>query len=238
MLVSVVIPVLNEASHIGLTLAAARRDYGPDEVELIVIDGGSDDETAGRVPSDVRLLHAPRGRAVQMNRGAAAAHGDVLLFCHGDTQLPPGWREVLLGALSRPGTAGGTFSIRFMPARGVLYLCNRLPVPADWRLMYGDQAQFMARYNFVAVGGYAEIPLMEDVEMMRRLRRRGRLVRLPLRVTTSSRRFIERGPLRQLWLDITLVFRYLYLGASPSTLAHDYYITRRDRVGHGRLEGQ
>jgi rSAM/selenodomain-associated transferase 2 len=238
MLVSVVVPVLNEASQIRLTLDAVRRDYGPEEVEVIVVDGGSRDTTPELVPSDVLLLHAPRGRAIQQNHGAAAAHGELLLFCHGDSQLPSGWREAVVKALSRPGVVGGVFSLRLLPARGVLHLVNRLPFPGDWRTMYGDQAQFMRRETFDRVGGYAEIPLMEDVEMMRRLHHSGKLVRLPLRVTTSSRRFLERGPLRQLWLDLTLVARYLYFGASPQTLASDYLITRRDRVGNSIAEGR
>ncbi len=238
MLVSVVIPVLNEASQIVLTLEAARRDYGPDQVEIIVVDGGSGDGTSDLIPSDVLLLRAFPGRAGQLNYGAAAARGEVLLFCHGDSQLPFGWREALVKALSRPTVAGGVFWLNLQPARGILQIVNHLPLLYDWRTMYGDQAQFMRRETFDQVGGYAEIPLMEDVEMMRRLRRHGKVVRLPLRVTTSSRRFLERGPLRQLCLVLTLVFRYLYLGASPEALARDYRNTRRDRPGTRIVEGR
>jgi rSAM/selenodomain-associated transferase 2 len=238
MLVSVVIPVLNEAPQIALTLEAARRGYGPDEVEIIVVDGGSSDGTLKLIPPDVLLLHAPRGRAVQLNRGAVAARGEVLLFCHSDSELPVGWREALLRALDRPKVAGGVFMLHLVPARGILHLVNHLPLLYDWRTMYGDQGQFMKRETFERVGGYAEIPLMEDVEMMRRLRQYGKLVRLRQRLKTSSRRFLERGPLRQLCLVVTLVFRYLYLGASPETLARDYRNTRRDRTVPSMGEGR
>jgi hypothetical protein len=158
-----------------------------------------------------------------MNCGTAAARGEMLVFCHGDSQLPPGWRSPVITALSRPGVSGGSFAIRLVPARGVLHLLNFPRYPADWRLMYGDQAQFMTRGTFERVGGFPEMPVMEDLEMMRRLNRLGRLVRIPLRVTSSSRRFLERGPLRQLWLDVSAVVRYLYLGASAEEVARDYY---------------
>jgi hypothetical protein len=109
----------------------------------------------------------------------------------------------------------------------VLHLLNNLSYPADWRLMYGDQAPFTTRTAFARVGGFPEIPLMEDLELMRRLHRIGQLVRLPLQVTSSSRRFLERGPLRQFCLDLSLVLRYLYLGAKPEQLAQRYYDPER-----------
>jgi glycosyltransferase involved in cell wall biosynthesis len=167
-------------------------------VEIIVVDGGSTDGTHDLVPREEVLIRAPRGRAAQMNRGAAVARGQVLVFCHADSRLPPGWRQPAVDALSRPDVSGGSFAIRLEPARGILHLLNLPRYPADWRLMYGDQAQFMTRRTFRQVGGFPEIPIMEDLEMMRSLHRRGRLVRIPFRVTSSSRRFSERGPLRQL----------------------------------------
>jgi len=224
----VVIPALNEAENIGRSIAAARRGYTADEVEIIVVDGGSSDGTPDLVRSDAYLIHAPAGRGVQMNRGGAVARGEVFVFCHADSRLPPGWRQPVIEALGCPGVSGGSFGIRLEPARGVLRLLNLLRYPADWRLMYGDQAQFMARKTFRQVGGFPEIPIMEDLEMMRRLHRQGRLVRIPLRVTSSSRRFLERGPLRQLWLDVRLVVRYLALNAEPEEIARDYYTRMRD----------
>jgi hypothetical protein len=134
----------------------------------------------------------------------------------------------VIDALSRPGVSGGSFAIRLQPARGILRLLNLPRYPADWRLMYGDQAQFMTRHTFREVSGFPEIPIMEDLEMMRSLDRRGRLVRVALRVTSSSRRFLERGPLRQLFLDVRLVLRYLALDASPEEIVQVYHNTARD----------
>jgi len=197
-------------------------------MEIIVVDGGSTDGTPDLVPADEILIRAPRGRAVQMNRGASVANGRALVFCHADSRLPRGWRQPVIDALSRPGVSGGSFAIRLEPARGILHLLNLPRYPADWRLMYGDQAQFMTRQAFQQVGGFPEIPIMEDLEMMRSLRRLGRLVRIPLRVTSSSRRFLERGPMRQLWLDVRLVLRYLVLDATPEEIARIYHNTVRD----------
>jgi len=228
MLVSVIIPALNEAENILTTLASVRRDYRPDQVEILVVDGGSVDGTPDVVPEHVILIHAPRGRAVQMNRGAHASHGQVLLFCHADTLLPAGWREALIKALDTPGVSGGAFQLTYQPARGYLRLRNHLRLGAGWRTMMGDQGQFMSRATFERVGGFPEIPLMEDVEMSRALHKAGKLVRVPLHITTSSRRFLERGLLRQWLLSFTNVVRYLYLGATPEQIAARYRSSRED----------
>ncbi|HUV88141.1 MAG TPA: TIGR04283 family arsenosugar biosynthesis glycosyltransferase [Anaerolineae bacterium] len=232
MRVSVIIPALNEVEHIQQAIAAARGDYTPDEVEVIVVDGGSSDGTPELVPPDATLMRAegasPRGRAAQMNRGAAASHGEVLVFCHADSRLPAGWREAVLEVLSLPGVRGGSFQLAIVPARGILRLLNRLRFGANWRIMFGDQAQFTWRAVFEQVGGFPDVPLMEDLELSRKLHRAGRLVRVPLRVTTSSRRFLERGPLRQWLLDVWLVVRYLVLGATAQEIARVYRSSRED----------
>jgi rSAM/selenodomain-associated transferase 2 len=227
MLVSVIIPALNEAENIAQTIAAVHQHYSPNEVEVIVVDGGSQDGTRQRVPAGARLIFAHQGRAVQMNAGAAASTGETLVFCHADTRLPSGWREAVTDALAKPGVSGGSFQIEFMPPLGVFHLLNRLRLPPDWHLMFGDQAQFMIRRTFEKLGGFPEIPLMEDVDMARNLHNEGRLVRLPLRVSTSSRRFQERGAIRQLLLDTWLWARYLYFGASPEQLARHYKLNRK-----------
>ena len=227
-LVSVIIPALNEADNIRQCIAAARRDFGPGEVEIIVVDGGSTDGTPRLVPPDVTLIRSPRGRAVQMNQGAAASHGEILVFCHADSQLPCGWRKAVMETLGRPGVSGGTFQTLALPERGLLLaIRNRMRQATNWRLMYGDQVQFMARETFDQVGGFPEIPLMEDVEMSRALHQRGHLARpRDLRVITSSRRFLERGPLRQWLQNIWAMIRYLYLGATPQDIAHTYRSSR------------
>ncbi len=226
MLISVIVPALNEAGYILESLASARAGYSPAEVELIVVDGGSTDGTPRLIPGDARLLAAPRGRAVQLNCGARASRGEVLLFLHADTRLPAGWREAVVGSLRWPEVSGGAFQIRIVPALGPLHLLNHLRLPADWRLMFGDQAQFARREAFFRVGGFPEIPLMEDLELARRLGRVGRLARLPLRVSSSSRRFREVGSWRQTWLNLSLVFRYLYCGQAPADLARSYRSSR------------
>lgn len=222
MLVSVIIPALNEAGNIAQTIATVRRHYPAGEVEIIVVDGGSQDGTPGRVPAGTRLIVARRGRAVQMNAGARTSTGEILVFCHADTHLPSGWREAVIRALAQSGASGGAFQIECVPPFGVFHLLNRLWLPPDWHLMFGDQAQFMPRRIFEDLGGFPEIPLMEDLEMARRLNHSGRLVRPLLRVSTSSRRFQERGAVRQLLLDAWLSARYLYFGASPQELARYY----------------
>jgi rSAM/selenodomain-associated transferase 2 len=222
MLVSVIIPALNEAENLAQTIGAVRRQYPVGEVEIIVVDGGSRDGTPGRVPADARLIFARRGRAVQMNAGARTSTGEILVFCHADTHLPSGWREAVIRALAQPGVSGGSFQIECIPPLGVFHLLNRLWLPPDWRLMFGDQALFMPRRIFEYLGGFPCIPLMEDLEMARELHNAGHLVRLPLRVSTSSRRFQDRGAIRQLLLDAWLWARYLYFGASPQELARYY----------------
>lgn len=233
MLVSVIIPALNEAENIARCVAAARRDYPPNAVEIIVVDGGSTDGTPARIPAGAMLLRAPRGRAAQMNRGAAAAHGELFVFCHADSRLPAGWREAVCETLRRPGVVGGTFQTLILPANWLLKLRNRWVFPTRWQIMFGDQAQCMRRDTFIQVGGYPEIPLMEDVEMMRALHGLGRLARVhpQARVTTSARRFAERGVLRQILLNAWNMTRYLYFGATPEQIARSYRSSRERESG-------
>jgi rSAM/selenodomain-associated transferase 2 len=225
-LVSVVIPTLNEAGSIEAVLAAARSAYSADQLEIVVVDGGSVDGTLALVPDGEVVAGATPGRAAQMNRGAALAGGRVLVFVHADTMLPPRWREEVLSALAQHGVVGGCFRPVFRPARGFLHVLNALAYfplyPAAWLFMYGDQATFMHRATFERVGGFREQPLMEDLEMARALSRQGRTVRLHSRAVTSSRRFLQNGPLRQQLLNLSLVARYLIFGAGAADLAGRY----------------
>lgn len=230
LLVSVIIPTLNEAENIVACIEAARADYDTEEVEIIVADGGSTDGTQDLIPADVSVVHAPRGRGVQMNRGADQAHGEVFLFCHADTRLPQGWRAAVLKILSKPGVSGGGFQRLFKPARGFIHVINRIKIRHNWRLLHGDRAQFMSRATFDEVGGFPEIPLMEDVEMARSLHERGqiRMAPLPLQVISSSRRLLELGAFRQYCLTGWYRFRYFYLGATPEDIARVYRSSRED----------
>ena len=193
---------------------------------MILVDGGSDDatlEVAARF-SDVRLLTSPRGRARQMNAGARAAQGDVLLFLHADTWLPDGALAAVSAALEDARVVGGRFDVRFDNPRAMfrmiaLFMNLRSRMSG---ISTGDQAIFLRRHVFEAMGGYPDVPLMEDVELSRRLKRRGRLAALSGRVTTSSRKWEREGALRTMALMWALRFLYT-AGVSPARLHRWYY---------------
>lgn len=224
MALSVVVPVLDEARRIGEHLAALRGVAGIDEI--VVVDGGSRDETvaiARRVPG-VRVLTASRGRGVQLNAGARAARGDVLLFLHADAALPPDAALLVGRALGEPGVVAGAFRLHTVVESGPRWLGPLLRL-ADLRsrvtrLPYGDQAMFVRRDAFERVGGFPDQPLMEDVELARRLWRVGRIRTVPGVVRVSGRRFVA-NPVRA--VVAMRVFPLLYrLGASPARLARLY----------------
>ena len=219
---SIVVPVLNEAEGIvaALILLAPLRAAG---IEVVVVDGGSSDGTPQRCAGLAdRVLAAPRGRARQMNAGAAAASGEVLLFLHADTHLPAGAAPALRAALAA-GAGWGRFDVR-IAGRSAL-----LPVIAacmNWRSRWtgiatGDQAIFVCRRLFDAVGGIPDQPLMEDIELSHRLRRLQHPACLRQRVTTSGRRWEQRGVWPTIWLMWRLRLRY-WLGASADELARAY----------------
>jgi rSAM/selenodomain-associated transferase 2 len=193
---------------------------------VIVVDGGSDDATmqvAARV-SGVRLLTSPRGRARQMNAGARAAQGDTLLFLHADTWLPEGGLGAIAAALDDARVVGGRFDVRFDSPRPVLRMIAffmNLRSRASG-ISTGDQAIFVRREVFETMGGYPDMPLMEDIELTRRLKRRGRLAALPSRVTTSARKWEREGALRTMTLMWALRFLYM-VGVSPARLHRWYY---------------
>jgi rSAM/selenodomain-associated transferase 2 len=221
---SVIIPVLDEARRIGDRLAELRSLVGVDEI--LVVDGGSRDGTAdaARRAAGVRVLEAPRGRGPQMNAGVRAARGDVLLFLHADASLPADATAWVEHALAEPGVVAGAFRIRTRADGGRNWLGPLLRL-ADLRsrltrLPYGDQALFVRREAFERAGGFPDQPLMEDVELARRLRGLGRIRIVPAVVQVSGRRFLAR-PVRAL-LAMRL-FPMLYrLGVSPERLARLY----------------
>jgi rSAM/selenodomain-associated transferase 2 len=192
---SVVIPALDEGGRIEAALASASAPG----VEVLVVDGGSRDDTVARARGrGARVLCSAPGRARQLDAGARAATGEVLLFLHADTLLPPGYDAAVTRALADPGVAGGAFRFRF--DRGSLALRvvewgARLRV-ALFRLPYGDQALFLRRCVLEALGGVPQVPIMEDLDLVRAIRRAGQLALLPLPATTSARRYEARGVLR------------------------------------------
>ncbi len=225
MKLSVIIPALNEERDIGPVLERATSIHAD---EVIVVDGGSRDATreiAKRLASHV--IESPRGRALQMNAGAKAAHGDVLLFLHADTMLSPETKGVIQEVLSDPQVVGGRFDIRLDRA-GWLYglvaslvnLRSRLT-----KIATGDQAIFVRREVFEQIGGFSEIPLMEDVEFSRRLKKLGKIACLHKKVVTSARRWERRGPIKTILLMWRLRFLY-FMGVSPDRLKN-YYVDVR-----------
>ncbi|RMH65943.1 MAG: glycosyltransferase [Bacteroidetes bacterium] len=219
MKISVVIPALNEATRIEATLASVAAQPGP--LEIIVADGGSVDGTRRLATRRATVIRAPRGRARQMNAGARLASGEVLLFLHADTLLPESAFKHIRRALLQPSVEAGTFRLAFDAEHPLLRFyafCTRFPLPA---LGFGDRGLFVRRQVFEAVGGFADIPMFEDLDLVRRLHRRGTFRFLPLAVTTAARRFEARGLLRQQMLNAYLWVRY-HLGTPPDALVHLY----------------
>lgn len=222
MKLSIIMPVLDEAAAIEAALAQLQplRARG---VEVIVADGGSRDGTPALARSLVdRVISAPRGRAAQMNAGAAAAGGDVLLFLHADTRLPDIADFIVLDGLGRSRRFWGRFDVR-IEGGGLLALVTAA-MNARSRLTgiaTGDQAIFMTRAAFERAGGFPAIALMEDVAMSTKLKRAGRPLCLRAHVTTSGRRWEKHGVLRTVLLMWSLRLRYFF-GADPAKLARAY----------------
>jgi len=220
---SIIMPVLDEGEGIAAALDALAelRTLG---AEVIVVDGGSRDATIqrARLRAD-RVISAPRGRALQMNAGAAKATGDVLLFLHADTRLPRAADHVVLNGLERSGRAWGRFDVRIDGRPPLLLLVGWL-IGLRSRLTgiaTGDQAIFARRDTFQSIGGFAEIPLMEDVELCKRLKRVSPPLCLRDCVTTSGRRWEKNGVINTTVLMWRLRLAY-FCGADPKKLAQQY----------------
>jgi rSAM/selenodomain-associated transferase 2 len=219
---SIVMPVLNEAEVIEAALAALS-PYRARGVEVIVVDGGSSDGTAELArPLATGVLAAPRGRASQMNAGAAAARGDVLLFLHADTQLPEDADALVLDGLARRSRSWGRFDVRFDQGgllRLVAILMNIRSRATG--IATGDQAMFVTRAAFERAGGFPPIPLMEDVALSVQLKRVSRPLCLRARVVASARRWRQHGLVRTVLLMWRLRLAYS-LGRDPVLLARSY----------------
>ncbi len=195
MQLTVVIPALDEAEQITGAIASA----GAASCEIIVVDGGSRDGTPERAAAaGARVVAATRGRAQQLAAGARLAKGDTILFLHADTRLPEGWKRSVLSALDDPAVVGGAFRLRFEPRSPMLRLIEwgtRLRV-ALLRMPYGDQALFARRAVLESLGGIPQVEILEDLDLVQALKRRGRIACLSLPATTSARRYRSAGALR------------------------------------------
>lgn len=226
---SVIVPTLDNASQVAKTLAP----LATDTIEVIVVAGRSQDEPAALLDSPtVKIIHAQRGRALQMNAGATAACGDVLLFLHGDTRLPRGFEHVIHQVLSQTDVVAGAFELQIDAALPGLRLVEW---GVKWRsrllqMPYGDQALFLKATIFHQLGGFPELPLMEDFEFVRRLRRLGRIAIAPAAVLTSGRRWQAVGVLQTTLINQCIIAAY-FLGVPPDWLARWYGGRRRKEEG-------
>ena len=224
MSLSVILPTLNEADFVDGAIASLRR-LGP--CEVIVVDGGSTDDTIARAAGADLVLSGPRGRSAQMNRGAAHARGDVLLFLHADCTLEAGALDAARRCLSRPGIAAGCFRMT-VTAPGLAF--RLIDATATLRvrvtgIAYGDQGLFVRRDVFDRVGGFPALGFMEDVAMSRALGRVGRVVVAPARVFVSDRRWRKVGVVRQSLRNWTLT-ALAVAGVHPDRLARHYPAVR------------
>ncbi len=223
-MISVVIPALNEELHIARCIESLRTEGFSDEI--IIADGGSTDRTKEIAlrHANITVMDSPKGRGTQMNAGSADAAGDILLFLHADTTLEQGWAKELCAALNDQSVVGGAFSFRIENPSQKYRLVEawvRLRC-LIFRMPYGDQAIFIRKSVFQKLGGFKEIPLMEDVDLISRMKWFGRIAVLEKKAVTSGRRWISKGLLRTTAINQLTMLLYL-LGVSPERLARFYY---------------
>src|ERR687885_877753 len=227
--ISIIIPVLNEAATIEKTLT---RLHDIADIEVIVVDGGSRDETVaiahrcGKIfapSSKLKVIPAAAGRARQMNAGAAMATGDILLFLHADTHLPSKFDTLVRQTLQNPSTIAGAFELRIDSDLRGLRLIERIVNMRSrvFSMPYGDQAIFLKATTFHEIGGFPNLPIMEDFELMLRLKRQGRIKIVPATVLTSGRRWQKLGVLKTTLMNQLIIAAY-FLGIPPVQLAHWY----------------
>lgn len=224
---SVIIPTLNEATTLPTTLQRLRAEAdrpGAVPLEVIVADGGSQDDTIAIAQiHGAKVVMAQGGRGQQMNQGAAIATGNILLFLHADTRLPEGFTTLLSATLEPPGVVAAAFDLAIDDvAWGLRWVEWGVRLRSRWAQMpYGDQAIFLKAEVFHSLGGYADLPIMEDFELMGRLRRQGKIAIAPAAVATSGRRWQKLGLWRTTWINQGMVLGFL-LGRDPARLAQWY----------------
>jgi len=223
---SIVIPVFHEAPFINHVINHVTAISSGLEPEIIVVDGDPKGRTLDCIehPNVVKIISG-KGRGRQMNKGAASAKGDILLFLHADTELPPGALAEISSVMANKEYSGGTFELGIMSERQIFRLIETV-VSVRTHLTsapYGDQAVFIRRECFEALNGFREIPIMEDIEFMRRLKKAGRRIYvIPKKVKTSARRWEKEGILFCTLRNWALISLYL-LGVRPEKLVRFYY---------------
>ncbi len=224
MKLSIIIPALNEERSLRQTFAFILSHAH----EVVIVDGGSEDGTVevAREYASV-VIDSKRGRGIQLHVGACKAQGDVLLFLHADTRPPKGFAMMIERTLSDPKTVFGAFRLGHHPSTAFL---NLVALMANLRSLllkmpYGDQGLFMRRSDYFRVGGFKDLPLMEDVDLVRRLNKIGRFKLVRARVRTSARRYDRNGVVLTTVRNWSLIIRYL-LGQSPKSL-HRFYSDAR-----------
>lgn len=219
--VAIVVPTLNEAATITAALTRLRRDFPA--CDLVVVDGGSTDDTVALASLRARVLQSAPGRARQMNSGARATSSDVVWFVHADTRIGPMALEQIHSALADERVVGGGLSLRFdRHSIGLDYLSWSSNLRARWlHWVFGDQAIFVRRSDFDALGGFPDLPILEDLELSRRLHRLGRLVVLDATSTASARRFVEQGTWSMIGFMQYLKVLY-FLGIDPEQIRRRY----------------
>ncbi len=221
MIISVIIPTLNEGDFIKKTLEHLLSIEG--NFEIIVIDGGSRDNTVAIVEQfhEVHLAFSEKGRSLQMNKGAEAATGDVLLFLHADTLLPRDAYYSIKKLFDRDRAVAGSFFLIFDDGHWFSRIYSRFSRLNLAFFTYGDHGIFIKKEVFQSIGGYKEIPFMEDVEIQNRLKSAGKFKKLDSGVITSSRRFLKNGTLKQFFTDLLLILLFK-AGVSPYWLKNFY----------------
>jgi rSAM/selenodomain-associated transferase 2 len=223
--ISIILPVLDEADRINLAIGHLRALEANDGREIIVVDGDPSGSTIREVRDrGVKTATSARGRAIQMNHGAALASGSILLFLHADTMLPVGAVSLVRAALRDPRVQAGAFNLGIASDRPIFRITEQYVALRTrlTRIPFGDQAIFIRRSYFDFIGGFREIPVMEDVDLMKRIRTRGdRISIIPAQVRTSARRWEREGILSCTFRNWSLQLAFA-LGVKPEKLARWY----------------